>query len=75
LNLRVERDQLLASFFNPGFFKEVRAFRVYRRICDGHAVVCMHSTFVALIVHELKDHESECGESGQRQYQFESIGR
>jgi len=41
LNLRAARDQSLVLFVDPGFFKEVGAVRVYRRVCDGHTVVYM----------------------------------
>ncbi len=50
-------------FVNPGFFKEIRAVWVYRRICDRCAVIHMQLSFVALVVDVLEDQESKCRES------------
>ena len=75
LNLRAARDQLLVLFVDPGFFKEVRAVRVYGRIDNRRSVVCMRIFFMAQVVDELENYESKYNNGDPHQPQPNSISR
>lgn len=69
------RVRSLALFVDPGFFEEVGAVRIHRRICGRHPVACIRLALPVSAIHVHQHRESDCDDSKQQNSQPDPAGR